>query len=102
MFFLFGVKGAFLFLITKKEKYPLKLRCSQNNKTALGQACLKNRLKPKWFYKALNKALSQCRLCRQKGTLNPSRFKKALNPKRPQLAGFAGKMSLVPCMRGGA
>ena len=31
MFFLFRVKGIFLFLITKKEKYPLKLRCSRNN-----------------------------------------------------------------------
>ena len=25
MFFLFGVKGGFLFLITKKEKSPLKI-----------------------------------------------------------------------------
>jgi hypothetical protein len=57
MFFLFGVKGGLLFLITKKEKSPLKLRCSLNNKNALGQALL------------------------AKGTLNPSRFKKALNPK---------------------
>ena len=28
MFFLLGVKGGFLFLITKKEKSPLKPRCS--------------------------------------------------------------------------
>ena len=34
MFFLFGVKGGLLFLITKKEKSPLKPRCSLNNKNA--------------------------------------------------------------------
>ena len=31
----------------------LKPRCSLNNKKALGQACLQNRLKPKWFYNVL-------------------------------------------------
>ena len=44
MFFLFGVKGVFLFLITKKEKYPLKPRCSLNNKNALCKLCLRKEL----------------------------------------------------------
>ena len=74
MFFLLGVKGGLLFLITKKEKSPLKPRCSLSNKIVSGQACLQNRLKPKWFYNVLNKALARCRLVRQKGTLNPRGF----------------------------
>ena len=42
MFFLFRVKGIFLFLITKKKKYPLKLRCSRNNNNALLRTCSAN------------------------------------------------------------
>jgi hypothetical protein len=49
MFFLLGVKGGLLFLITKKEKSPLKPRCSLNNKIVLGQACLQaEALNPTW------------------------------------------------------
>ena len=48
MFFLFGVKGGLLFLITKKEKSPLKPRCSLNNKKALGRLGRERNLKPKW------------------------------------------------------
>ena len=33
-----GVRGTFLF-IRKKEKFPLKLRCSLNNKNAMGRTC---------------------------------------------------------------
>jgi hypothetical protein len=52
MFFLLGVKGGFLFLITKKEKSPLKPRCSLNNKIVLMQALLaKETLKPSGFKK---------------------------------------------------
>ena len=42
MFFLFRVKGIFLFLITKKEKYPLKPHCSLNNNNVLSPACSAN------------------------------------------------------------
>jgi hypothetical protein len=53
MFFLLGVKGGLLFLITKKEKSPLKPRCFLNNKIVSGRTCPQNRLKPKWFYNVL-------------------------------------------------
>ncbi len=76
MFFLFGVKGGLLFLITKKEKSPLKPRCSLNNKNALGRTCPQNRLKPKWFYKVLNPKRFFRAGLPAKGTLNLSGLKK--------------------------
>ncbi len=100
VFSLWGQRGTSLFDYKKRE-IPLKtsLFSEQQNRFRAGLPAKPPQTLQR-FYKALNKALAQCRLCRQKGTLNPSGLKKALNQSCILNAGIAGKMSLVPCMRG--
>ena len=69
MFFLFGVKGGLLFLITKKEKSPLKTSLFFEQQKRFREGLPAEPIKTKMVLKSFEpKTIFECRLVRQNVT----------------------------------
>ena len=75
MFFLFGVKGGLLFLITKKEKSPLKTSLFSEQQKRFRADLSAEPIKTKMVLKSFEpKTIFNACLRQAKGALNPSGF----------------------------